>query len=187
MKLVYTDEAIENLKRLREFIAIHNPSAATRIATELVGKIELLVNFLRIGTAVQMALVPDSVRDMFLTNMSFDTPFMPVQSSFFGYGIAWKVNGNNLTSACCRARFRCASSERQMRALYALKANDKNTHSCLNSVARLLISVPAQVWKVWNCRPAMRRPKKPFVGSVEWPPTNGLKTKSALTLSAPRR
>ncbi len=40
MKLVYTDEAIEDLKRLREFIAVHNPSAAGRIATELVGKIE---------------------------------------------------------------------------------------------------------------------------------------------------
>ena len=39
MKLVYTDEAIEDLKRLREFIAVHNRSAAARIATELVDKI----------------------------------------------------------------------------------------------------------------------------------------------------
>lgn len=36
MKLIYTDEAFEDLKRLREFFAIHNPSAAARIATELV-------------------------------------------------------------------------------------------------------------------------------------------------------
>ncbi len=64
MKLVYTDVAIEDLKRLREFIAIHNPSAAARIATELVGKIELLPEFPNIGTPVEMAPLPDSVRDM---------------------------------------------------------------------------------------------------------------------------
>lgn len=64
MKLVYTDEAIENLKRLSEFIAVHYPSAATRIATELVGNIESLPDFPKMGTAVEMAPVPDSVRDM---------------------------------------------------------------------------------------------------------------------------
>jgi len=64
VKLVYTDEAIEDLKRLREFIAIHNPSAAARIAIELVGKIELLPDFPKIGTPVEMAPVPDSIRDM---------------------------------------------------------------------------------------------------------------------------
>jgi len=64
VKLVYTDEAIDDLKRLREFIAVHSPSAAARIATELVGKIELLPEFPKMGTPVEMALVPDSVRDM---------------------------------------------------------------------------------------------------------------------------
>jgi len=64
VKLVYTDEAIDDLKRLREFIAVHNPPAATRIATELVGKIELLLDFPKLGTPVEMAPVPDSVRDM---------------------------------------------------------------------------------------------------------------------------
>ncbi|NGO91004.1 MAG: type II toxin-antitoxin system RelE/ParE family toxin [Halomonas sp.] len=64
MKLVYTDEAIDDLKRLREFVAEHNPSAAARIATELVGKIELFPDFPRMGTPVEMAPVPDSVRDM---------------------------------------------------------------------------------------------------------------------------
>ncbi|PKM09967.1 MAG: plasmid stabilization protein [Gammaproteobacteria bacterium HGW-Gammaproteobacteria-10] len=63
MKLVYTDEAIEDLKRLREFIAVYNPSAAARIATELVGKIELLPDFPKMGTPVETAPVPDSVRD----------------------------------------------------------------------------------------------------------------------------
>ena len=64
MKLVYTDEAIEDLKRLREFIAAHNPSAAARVAAELVSKIELLPDFPRMGTPVEMAPVPDSIRDM---------------------------------------------------------------------------------------------------------------------------
>jgi len=62
VKLVYTNEAIEDLQRLREFIAIHNPSAAGRIAAELVGKIDLLPDFPKMGTPVEMA--PDSVRDM---------------------------------------------------------------------------------------------------------------------------
>lgn len=64
MKLVYTDEAIDYLKRLREFIAVHDPSAAARIAAELVGKIETLPDFPKMGTPVEMAPVPDSVRDM---------------------------------------------------------------------------------------------------------------------------
>ena len=64
MKLVYTDEAIEDLKRLREFVAAHNPSAASRIAAELVSKIELLPDFPKMGAPVEMAPVPDSLRDM---------------------------------------------------------------------------------------------------------------------------
>lgn len=64
MKLVYTDEAIEDLKRLREFIAAHNPSAAARIATGLVGKIELLPDFPKLGVPVELAPVPESVRDI---------------------------------------------------------------------------------------------------------------------------
>lgn len=64
MKLVYADEAIEDLKRLREFIAVHNPAAASRIASELILKIELLPEFPKMGTPVQMAPTPDVVRDM---------------------------------------------------------------------------------------------------------------------------
>ena len=64
MILVYTDEAIEDLKRFREFIAVHNPSAAARIAADLVGKIELLPDFPKMGAPVEMAPEPDSIRDM---------------------------------------------------------------------------------------------------------------------------
>lgn len=64
MKLVYTDEAIDDLKRLREFVALHNSTAAARIASELVSNIELLADFPKMGASVEMAPVPDSVRDM---------------------------------------------------------------------------------------------------------------------------
>lgn len=64
MKLVYTNDAIEDLKRLREFIAVHHPTAASRIAAELVAKMELLPEFPRMGTPVQMAPVPDVIRDI---------------------------------------------------------------------------------------------------------------------------
>ncbi|PPK49333.1 ParE-like toxin of type II ParDE toxin-antitoxin system [Marinobacter persicus] len=43
---------------------MHNPTAAARIATELVGKIELLPDLPKMGAPVEMAPVPDSVRDM---------------------------------------------------------------------------------------------------------------------------
>ncbi len=64
MKLVYTDEAIKDLKRLREFIEVHNRSAAAKIAAELVGKIEVLPEFPKLGVPVELAPVPESVRDM---------------------------------------------------------------------------------------------------------------------------
>ncbi|AFI83778.2 type II toxin-antitoxin system RelE/ParE family toxin [Methylophaga nitratireducenticrescens] len=64
MKLVYTDNAIGDLKRLREFIAVHNPTAASRIAAELITKIELLPEFPKMGSPVKLAPVPDVIRDM---------------------------------------------------------------------------------------------------------------------------
>ena len=64
MKLVYTDEAIDDLKRLRAFIAAHNPSAAARIATELLERIKRLAEFPHMGAPVAMAPEPASVRDM---------------------------------------------------------------------------------------------------------------------------
>jgi plasmid stabilization system protein ParE len=71
VKLVYTNEAIEDLKRLRDFIAVHNPSAAGKIAAEVAGKIELLPDFPKLGTPVEMAPVPDSVRDMVFGKYEF--------------------------------------------------------------------------------------------------------------------
>lgn len=64
MKLVYTVEAIEDLQRLREFITVHNPIAAKRIAGELIARIELLSDFPQMGIPVQMSPVPDEIRDI---------------------------------------------------------------------------------------------------------------------------
>jgi plasmid stabilization system protein ParE len=64
VKLVYTDVAVEDLKRLRQFIAVHDPSAAARIATDLIDRIALLPEFPRMGRPVELAPVPESVRDV---------------------------------------------------------------------------------------------------------------------------
>ncbi len=64
MKLVYTDEAITDLKRLREFIAVHNPVAAAKVAEEMVSKIEMLLDFPKLGVPVELAPVPETVRDI---------------------------------------------------------------------------------------------------------------------------
>ena len=64
MKLVYTDVAIEDLKRLRAFIAVHNPPAAARVAAELVDRMGLLPDFPEMGTPVELAPVPESIRDI---------------------------------------------------------------------------------------------------------------------------
>ena len=62
--LVYTDEAIVDLKRLRDFIKRHNPNAAQRIAFMLINRIKTLQDFPQIGIAVESAPIAGSVRDM---------------------------------------------------------------------------------------------------------------------------
>ena len=68
MKLVYTEEAITDLKRLREFIAAHNPNAANKVAKGLIEKIALLLDFPKIGAPVQQAPLPETIRDMVFNN-----------------------------------------------------------------------------------------------------------------------
>lgn len=53
MKLVYTDDAMEELQRLREFIATHNPLAAAWAASELVSQIGLLPGFPELGSPLK--------------------------------------------------------------------------------------------------------------------------------------
>ena len=64
MKLVYTEEAIGDLKRLRQFIAVHNPTAASRVAAELISKIQVLPAFPKLSMPVALAPVPDVIRDI---------------------------------------------------------------------------------------------------------------------------
>jgi len=63
-KLVYTDEAISELKRLRDFIKQNNPSAAQRIASTLINRMKTLQDFPLLGKPVEHSPVPGSIRDM---------------------------------------------------------------------------------------------------------------------------
>ncbi|WP_258807682.1 type II toxin-antitoxin system RelE/ParE family toxin [Pseudidiomarina sp. CB1] len=64
MNLVYTDVAIQDLKRLRTFIAVHNPQAAAQAAAKLIEKISLLRSFPYLGSPVTHAPEIGAVRDM---------------------------------------------------------------------------------------------------------------------------
>ena len=64
MRLVYSEEAVADLTRLREFVAEHNPTAAARIARELIDRIDHLRRFPEMGHRVERAPDPEAVRDM---------------------------------------------------------------------------------------------------------------------------
>lgn len=66
MRISYTPEAIDDLARLREFIAVKNPVAAQRIANELLVGIEKLKVFPRMGISVTRAPDPEIIRDLFI-------------------------------------------------------------------------------------------------------------------------
>ncbi len=63
MRLVYSVEAVADLVRLRAFITAHDPSAASRIAEELVTRISLVCRFPELGRSVPLAPDPEMVRD----------------------------------------------------------------------------------------------------------------------------
>lgn len=63
MRLSYSQEAVADLIRLREFIANHDPAAAARIATDLIARIDQLCAFPEIGRSVPEAPQPETVRD----------------------------------------------------------------------------------------------------------------------------
>ena len=66
MKLIYSEQSVKDLKRLRDFIAQHNPNAAQRISQQLLERLGNLVLFPRMGVAVRSAPDPESVRDIIL-------------------------------------------------------------------------------------------------------------------------
>ena len=63
MKLVYSQDAVADLVRLRDFIANNDPTAAARIAADLVSRINGLCAFPEMGRSVSQAPQPDSIRD----------------------------------------------------------------------------------------------------------------------------
>ncbi len=68
MRLVYSQEAVADLVRLRKFIAEKDPSAAAHVAEELVARIENLCLFPHMGVGVTLAPQPEAVRDMVFGN-----------------------------------------------------------------------------------------------------------------------
>ncbi len=63
MRLVYSQEAVTDLIRLRAFIAKNHPTAAARIAADLVARIDGLCAFPQMGRGVSQAPEPESIRD----------------------------------------------------------------------------------------------------------------------------
>jgi plasmid stabilization system protein ParE len=67
-RLVYTAAAVDDLIRLRAFIAENDPRAARRIGAELVRRITALRDAPLMGRAVAAAPDPQAIRDMVLGN-----------------------------------------------------------------------------------------------------------------------
>ncbi len=68
MKLVYSELALKDLRRLRNFIAEYDAASANEVAVDLVDRIEKLTTFPRLGVPVRQAPDPETVRDLVLDN-----------------------------------------------------------------------------------------------------------------------
>jgi plasmid stabilization system protein ParE len=66
MRIEYTEVAISDLIRLREFIAEHNPQAAQKAAAKLSAGIKSLAQQPRLGYPVMGAPDPEKIRDLIL-------------------------------------------------------------------------------------------------------------------------
>ena len=62
MKLLFSKAALNDLVRLRDFIANHNPEAAQRVAQRLRGAIEGLVDIPQMGRPV--AAMPGEIQEL---------------------------------------------------------------------------------------------------------------------------
>ncbi|MCK5479293.1 MAG: type II toxin-antitoxin system RelE/ParE family toxin [Methylococcales bacterium] len=68
MKISYTPESIDDLKRLREFIEVKNPLSAQHVAVSILKGISQLKQFPYLGIEVQFAPNPEMVRDLIIGN-----------------------------------------------------------------------------------------------------------------------
>jgi plasmid stabilization system protein ParE len=66
MNLRFSPEAVDDLARLRKFIEEKNPTAAQRIAKDLLLGVEKLKVFPEIGLKVGRAFEPHRIRDLFI-------------------------------------------------------------------------------------------------------------------------
>jgi len=81
MKIQYSPEAIDDLVRLREFIAAKNPYAAKHVAQKLLSGIEKLKDFPEIGLSVHRSPEPEKIRDLFITN--YTVRYLIAQEAIF--------------------------------------------------------------------------------------------------------
>jgi len=63
MRLVYSEEAVSDLVRLRAFIAEKDSRAAARVARVIIARIENLCLFPEMGRTVELAPAPKMIRD----------------------------------------------------------------------------------------------------------------------------
>lgn len=63
MRLAYSENAVSDLIRLRQFIAEKDPLAAARVAAALISRIENLCLFPEMGRTVELAPTPNVIRD----------------------------------------------------------------------------------------------------------------------------
>lgn len=68
MRLVYSEDAVADLVRLRTFIAEKDPAAASRVAAELIARVESICQFPQMGVEVPQAPQRGVVRDMVFGN-----------------------------------------------------------------------------------------------------------------------
>lgn len=68
MRIRYSPQSIDDLKRLREFIEVKNPAAAKRIASSIITGINQLRMFPYMGVQVGLAPKPELVRDLIIGN-----------------------------------------------------------------------------------------------------------------------
>jgi plasmid stabilization system protein ParE len=63
MRLAYSENAVSDLIRLRQFIAEKDPLAAAHVAAALISRIENLCLFPEMGRTVELAPTPNVIRD----------------------------------------------------------------------------------------------------------------------------
>jgi toxin ParE1/3/4 len=66
MKVKYSQESINDLKRVVEFLENKNPYAARRVAIDIQEGVQKLKQFSQIGLPVLIASDPDRIRDLYV-------------------------------------------------------------------------------------------------------------------------